>query len=639
MKNKLFVTALFLSVVAVAAALAGCATQNSMTETVPDEDESNWIDIQSADEIAGVWQGYADMPMDAQAEEEAGYPASSVGITVILGYIKGSDKYTLDIKVNIEKILTDWVNTPKMKKNGFTKDMLWTIIANNAGDTDEYTVGEKYFLNTELSDSIVSFVSGNFGDSKQRVSINKNMNKLKIVSLDILSGIEYKNLDRIILQKTSGVPRAPASQSSALQRDASRDDTPQRAAVMPLTEARLWALSLAGIMTEMHQTSRGTLNANEMNKKNNASWLETLRRDWSVTTREEFLQNLEQVENTGNAGGLRYIKAVVNEVMREKQDFSVKTMSKYQLEAYQYNRLKFIVANWNQYKDRTIMAWDLGRCISLCRWGYQAGFITEAEAWEKIMYYAQKLQLFYNSWEEYGYDYFMGRVFWASGFGEETDYFRKTEPVYRRLTGEYGYWNSLKWYTRLTGPEQDRNDSSPATVYFKKPVDNDGTLQFWTTDPKYYNVAPSHFFDNPGQDKNTYQCVVKKMSGNEDYAFGLLFCVDTAKPASYYRLFITVKGRYTVQKNLGNDWAAAPVDWADSAFLRKGYKTGNRLKVVRADHANGAATFSVYFNDQLAVTFQDPEPLTGVKMGAAASVNTASQELFPAIPVDVRFEY
>jgi hypothetical protein len=81
------------------------------------------------------------------------------------------------------------------------------------------------------------------------------------------------------------------------------------------------------------------------------------------------------------------------------------------------------------------------------------------------------------------------------------------------------------------------------------------------------------------------------------------------------------------------------VDWADSAFLRKGYKTGNRLKVVRADHANGAATFSVYFNDQLAVTFQDPEPLTGVKMGAAASVNTASQELFPAIPVDVRFEY
>ncbi|MDR2176588.1 MAG: DUF1266 domain-containing protein, partial [Treponema sp.] len=73
--------------------------------------------------------------------------------------------------------------------------------------------------------------------------------------------------------------------------------------------------------------------------------------------------------------------------------------------------------NWNIFNDRNILAWDLGRNIALCRWGYDVGFLSEEEAWEKIMYYAKLIQPLYKSWEEYGYDYYMGRVFWASGFG------------------------------------------------------------------------------------------------------------------------------------------------------------------------------------------------------------------------------
>ena len=61
------------------------------------------------------------------------------------------------------------------------------------------------------------------------------------------------------------------------------------------------------------------------------------------------------------------------------------------------------------------------------------------------MYYAKKIQPLYSSWEDYGFDYYMGRVFWASGFGRELEYLFQTEEIYKKLIGEDGYWNSLEW--------------------------------------------------------------------------------------------------------------------------------------------------------------------------------------------------
>jgi len=58
--------------------------------------------------------------------------------------------------------------------------------------------------------------------------------------------------------------------------------------------------------------------------------------------------------------------------------------------------------SWNIYQYLTIKAWDLGRSISLCRWGYNVGFITEDEAWARIFRIARIIQPLYRSWEGYG---------------------------------------------------------------------------------------------------------------------------------------------------------------------------------------------------------------------------------------------
>lgn len=213
-----------------------------------------------------------------------------------------------------------------------------------------------------------------------------------------------------------------------------------------LSEGRRWAIALTGIMTEINHDSHDTLNFDVLTEANKRNYQELLRRDWGIITREELLETMTAMELNGHAASLAFVKKIIS----GNRDFSFNSIfNKFQLSARQYNYLKFTIANWGHYAARTILAWDLGRNIALCRWGYDTGLLTEDEAWEKIMYYARKVQGLYNSWAEYGLDYYLGRIFWASGFGGEMDYFLKTDEVYQKLMGQGGYWNSLEWKVNL----------------------------------------------------------------------------------------------------------------------------------------------------------------------------------------------
>ncbi|MDR2370151.1 MAG: DUF1266 domain-containing protein, partial [Treponema sp.] len=190
-----------------------------------------------------------------------------------------------------------------------------------------------------------------------------------------------------------------------------------------LPRSRLWALALTGFLTVSNGDQHDLLGFDDINENNKKNYLELLRRDWGVTTREELLKAIQETENDGHAARLKYIKEIIQEILNEKSEFTIITVyNKYHLNSRLYNYLKFVVINWNRYSARTILAWDLGRVIALCRWGYSTGFLTEEEAWEKIMETAGKIQPMYQSWEEFGYDYYMGRIFWASGFGDDINY-------------------------------------------------------------------------------------------------------------------------------------------------------------------------------------------------------------------------
>ena len=403
-----------------------------------------------------------------------------------------------------------------------------------------------------------------------------------------------------------------------------------------LSKAQLWAISLTGIMTEVNRSYRNSLNTLALDERGRNNNRGTLSRDWGITTREGLLENLDNLERGLHSASFREIQGIVFEVSLAASEYEVMNiLNKYTWDQTKINRFNYVWNNWDEYHSRTIKAWDLGRAVSLCRWGYGAGFITEKEAWDRIIRIAKLIQPLYNSWEEYGYDYYMGRLFWASGSRSEDSYLAPTESVYRRLMDSY--WNWLEWNIDL---DQSEPDSAPVgTRRFFPPDDNDGKLQFRTVDPALYNRWTWNYFPNPNPDPSVYEGRIKKISGHDDFGYGLIFCVDDSDSSNirFYRLFISVGGRFTIGKRSREGYTSL-LGWRDSALLERGFNVYNTIRVERTEFDSGAS-FRVYINGEYAAAFHDDNPINGVKAGLAVSLNIMEMEQFPHIPVDVRLDY
>jgi hypothetical protein len=94
--------------------------------------------------------------------------------------------------------------------------------------------------------------------------------------------------------------------------------------------------------------------------------------------------------------------------------------------------------------DKSILTWDYGRLIFLCRWGYMCGYITEEEAWTIIIEIARMLQKQFDSWEDLGQNYIIGRQFWFYEEMQKEGY--KFEDAFQRLVDmPSSPWNMYPW--------------------------------------------------------------------------------------------------------------------------------------------------------------------------------------------------
>ncbi len=106
---------------------------------------------------------------------------------------------------------------------------------------------------------------------------------------------------------------------------------------------------------------------------------------------------------------------------------------------------------------RNEIAWNYPRVVSLARWGYAVGYITEAEAWMVIMPTAQRLQQTFFSWQELGRAYIDARRLF---FRNELRVRRESEWLYRSiLLDPASPWRKYAWDLDLGG---DRVTASPA---------------------------------------------------------------------------------------------------------------------------------------------------------------------------------
>jgi hypothetical protein len=97
--------------------------------------------------------------------------------------------------------------------------------------------------------------------------------------------------------------------------------------------------------------------------------------------------------------------------------------------------------------DKTLVAWDYGRLISVARWCYTMGWLSEEEAWTYIMPAAIKIQSTYDSFVEFGRHYIYGRAYWMRDINAN----QQQENILKFLINEKNSspWTTMSWETEL----------------------------------------------------------------------------------------------------------------------------------------------------------------------------------------------
>ena len=187
MKNKV----IFAFLVFICFFYVSCATQGNRANR-----PESWNVINSPDDCVGKWEGSYTSSIPRNVETLM--PQSSIEMTVFIEYERGAARVNSNMKMDFDKFVTDWANTPEMEQAGYAKDGIWDLLAGEFVNLG-FIVGGKYFIYTDLSDDAGTFFSA---DAHGVILINDRGDKLKISFSEPISfGLGDAGISEIILYK------------------------------------------------------------------------------------------------------------------------------------------------------------------------------------------------------------------------------------------------------------------------------------------------------------------------------------------------------------------------------------------------------------------------------------------------------
>jgi hypothetical protein len=230
----------------------------------------------------------------------------------------------------------------------------------------------------------------------------------------------------------------------------------------PLSDAQRWALGASGMLASRNHMKFDSLAGCEINIFTIKEWKDVLKDWWSIDNRESLLENLEWLQNEGHSAKFETFKEIITTiktvpgptVVRAEYEEAIKNNEEFK------DKIA-VVARYNEFLgDKSLYGWDAARYICLCRWGFICGYLTEDEAWEKIMSATRFIQKTFDSWEDLGTNYLIGREFWSPK-NEDRYIF---EDTYMRLLEMPGSpWKQLPWDLPLGEEDEDKGGGRIST--------------------------------------------------------------------------------------------------------------------------------------------------------------------------------
>jgi hypothetical protein len=212
---------------------------------------------------------------------------------------------------------------------------------------------------------------------------------------------------------------------------------------------RGWALGCAAVLTERNHDSHTLLAGCDLTEKNKAEKRVLLSDAWGIKNRNDLFATLVSLENEGHRADFEAVGRLVTKL--SQSEYEKLLAAEDQPEAI--SKMEIARAYYPLLGEKSLYGWDYSRAICLCRWAHVAGYISEEEAWVMIMPLARRLQEKFDSWEDLGRNYLIGRQFWSHAETIKSGW--QCEDAQQRLLDmRDSPWNRYPWDLDLSDYEE-----------------------------------------------------------------------------------------------------------------------------------------------------------------------------------------
>lgn len=129
---------------------------------------------------------------------------------------------------------------------------------------------------------------------------------------------------------------------------------------------------------------------------------------WSIENREDLIETVASMTTGGHNISFLVDAALIRSL--SASEYKQLLAGAEGIDAYMWPYTKQLSEKW---EERGILCWDLFRMSNLVQWGYNAGYITYAEALALLEPAATLLCANFSSWEEAYENYLDGYNWWA----------------------------------------------------------------------------------------------------------------------------------------------------------------------------------------------------------------------------------
>jgi hypothetical protein len=252
------------------------------------------------------------------------------------------------------------------------------------------------------------------------------------------------------LQREAAPPPKPDPPVPAAEAEAPRVAQPAATSRSPLTSAqKRWGLAASALLTESNMGRHTTLAPWDRTPEMVRGQKQMLRQQWGIDDRAGLLLVLTALDQGGIRQGFAAIGRQVSGLSEEDYQRVLATV---QGDKDTVHGVAVARKYYARLGSKGLVGWDYARYISLCRWGYLLGYLSEEEAWQGTMHAARIIQSTFASWRDLGENYLIGREFWSY---EQTQRDGRVmrEVCERLLSDPRSPWNQIPWALNLGAEE------------------------------------------------------------------------------------------------------------------------------------------------------------------------------------------